>query len=238
MVKRSFDEDYNERLFDKPSLRSFFHNSRFNWFRKTVTEIKVQDLKLFELGCFDGRLLQYLPTKPKYYVGFDAGWENGLSDAQSKFSDQNLVFEKSVSPDDLRKFPDNYFDVSVAMETMEHLPPDLVDEYIAEISRITRSYFIVTVPNEKGPVFFIKYLVKRLVMEGTQPYSFSEFLNASLGRMHKIQQDDHKGFDYNKLISQIAGEFEIVKAEAIPFAYLPKSFGFTVGIVASKRSSS
>ena len=237
MNKGNFDKSYNERLFDNSGVRSFLHNSRFHWVSKKIHQLKLRDIKLFELGCFDGRLLQYLPSAPQCYVGFDADWEQGLSDAISKFSDQNLVFEKSVSPEDLRKFPDDFFDVSVAMETMEHLPPELVDDYISEISRITRSYFLVTVPNEKGPIFLIKYLVKRLFLEGTQKYSLLEFLNASLGRMHKIQQDDHKGFDYDNLILQLNNKFEIEETVSMPFRYLPIFLGFNVGVVAIKRTN-
>ena len=237
MVKRSFDKGYNERLFEKPGLRSYFHNSRFYWLTDTVERFRLRVDNVFELGCFDGRLLKYLPTKPKNYVGLDADWEGGLSEARSTFSEVGLFFEKSETPKDLRKFSTDQFDVSIAMETVEHLPPDLVDEYISEIARITRDYFIVTVPNEKGMVFFFKYLIKRTILEGTQPYSLSEFLNATIGRMHKIQQDDHKGFDYDQLIAQISREFEVVKVEAIPFTYLPKWTGFTVGIVAKKAGS-
>lgn len=238
MVRRDFDESYNERLFEKAGLRSYFHNSRFKWLNATVDRIGLQTDSVFELGCFDGRLLEHLPVKPKHYVGFDADWEGGLSDARYRLSEPGLVFEKSESPEDLKKLSTNQFDVSVAMETMEHLPPEMVDDYISEISRVTRNSFIITVPNEKGPVFFLKYFSKRLFFGGTQPYTFSEFLNATFGRMHKIQQDDHKGFDYDRLISQISKHFDITKAEAIPFTCLPKWTGFTIGVVAKKRGSS
>ena len=238
MIKREFEETYNERIFEKRGLRSYFHNSRFRWFKTTVDDLGLQSDHIFELGCFDGRLLQHLAFRPTDYVGFDADWEGGLSDAKSRFCEPGVVFEKSESPNDLKMLSTERFDISVAMETLEHLPPDLVDEYIAEISRVTRRHFIVTVPNEKGIVFFCKHLIKRFLLEGTQSYTYPEFFNATLGRMHKIRQDDHKGFDYDQLILQLSQHFEIIRVEAIPFTRLPRWTGFTIGIVAKKRDKS
>ena len=159
-----------------------------------------------------------------------------MSNAKRNFSGDNLIFEKSEHVDDLKKFPDTRFQISVAMETMEHLPPDSVGAYLAEIERITGNYFIVTVPNEKGIVFLLKYIVKSIFLEGNQKYSWSELFDATFGRLHKIDQDDHKGFDYDELIGQISREFDVVRTEPIPFTALPRWAGFTVGIIAKKRS--
>jgi len=235
MNKKATTSSYNDRLFNKPGLRSYLHNSRFQWFKNAITDFDVKTLKVFELGCFDGKLLEYFVVNPAFYAGYDADWEGGLSDAKEKLSSETITFTKSSSSKDLKVFAEKHFDISAAMETLEHLPVDLVNDYLLEISRITKSYLLVTVPNEKGIVFFFKFLTKSIFLDGNQEYTFKEFVYAVTGQMEKIEQNDHKGFDYAKLVSQISEYFDIVKVEAIPFKFLPKFLGFTVGIIAKPK---
>lgn len=227
---------YNERLFESKGLRSYFHNSRFKWFEQICKECEFSAATIFELGCFDGRLVQFIPFPIVNYLGYDADWEGGLSSAQRQFSGMSkLEFVKSESARDLEDIKANSFDMCVAMETLEHLPPDAVDDYLVQIERICSNVFIVSVPNEKGIVFLLKYLSKRLIFRDAQEYTFSEVFYASIGRMEKVKRDDHKGFDYSLLSKQIEKYFDILKVQSIPFSWLPRWCGFTVGIVAVKR---
>lgn len=227
---------YNERLFGSKGLRSYFHNSRFEWFEKTCDDHLPDKARVFELGCFDGRLIQYIPFKLVEYLGYDAGWEGGLADAKKQFSGTpKFRFVESVSARDMQCIRAESFDVCVAMETLEHLPPGAVDEYLKQINRICSGYFIVSVPNEKGMMFLCKYLVKRIFFRDAQTYTFEEVVSATLGRMDKVVRDDHKGFDYSSLILQIERYFDIRAIESIPFSWMPRWCGFTIGVLACKR---
>lgn len=53
------------------------------------------------------------------------------------------------------------FDISICMETLEHIPPDLVGGYLKELSKATKNYIFISVPNEIGVVFLFKHLVKK-----------------------------------------------------------------------------
>lgn len=52
-------------------------------------------------------------------------------------------------------FKTGQFDLVTALETLEHLPPDVVPRALRELRRVTRSYLVCTIPsfgdNEHGP---------------------------------------------------------------------------------------
>jgi len=227
---------YNQRLFGGGGIRSFLHNSRFEWFRKSTAERIAGPFNMIELGCFDGRLLDFCPVLPSRYEGFDANWEGGLSEAQRKFADHPAWhFHKAIDATALSGLEDGSLQVGAAMETLEHIPQQALDAYLAELARVLEGWLLVTVPNEKGPIFLSKWLVKKVIMRSAQEYTLGEIMNATLGRMEKVERNEHKGFDYVALVDQISHYFEIVSIEAIPFSFLPTWASFTVGIVARTR---
>jgi hypothetical protein len=228
---------YNERLFQGRNLRSFLHNARFEWFRRRVEQRLPNAFSMVELGCFDGRLLEFCPHSPVRYEGFDADWEGGLSTALEKFANHPYWrFHKALDASALRPLPAASFDVAAALETLEHIPPGSVDDYLAELARVTDGWLFVTVPNEKGLVFLAKYAAKRFALRSAQSYRPAEVWNATLGRMHLVERVEHKGFDWQQLSGQIARHFEIDKIESIPFAGSPLGTAFTIGIIARPRS--
>jgi hypothetical protein len=230
---------YNERLFEAGGLRGWIHNARFNWFRSAAGHHLAEHqgaLRAIELGCFDGRLLSYFPREPEEYVGFDADVEGGLSAAQERFKGHSRwSFLRSTEPHHLASLPDKHFNIAAALETLEHVPPDLVAGYLRELARVTDGYLFVTVPNEKGVMFLAKYLAKKLAYGGTQPYRLSEVFYASAGRMRKVERDDHKGFDYSALIRLIEAEFDVLKVAGLPIKPFPPSVSATVTVVARSK---
>ena len=227
------DMSYNQRLFSGKGLRSHLHNSRFIWFQEILVQMGVGRVDVVEIGCFDGRLLDFFPVKPRRYEGIDAGWEGGLAEAQEKYREsRDWSFEKAVDATSLNRFADDAFDLGVAMETIEHIPPHSVDDYLSELARVVNGYLVVTVPNEKGIVFLAKWIVKKVFLSSSEEYSFSEIVAATFGNMQKVKRNEHKGFDYDILAEQINNHFQVVKVEGIPFRFLPKSLSFTIGIVA------
>jgi 2-polyprenyl-3-methyl-5-hydroxy-6-metoxy-1,4-benzoquinol methylase len=118
---------YNERLFSG-GLRRYLHFSRFKWISSEIAKRRCQMDALLELGCFDGKLLHFLPSHPKRYVGFDANWEAGLDLARSEWAgNKNISFLLATTPADMRLDDSDIFDIAIAMETLEHVPPQLVD---------------------------------------------------------------------------------------------------------------
>lgn len=97
-------------------------------------------------------------------------------------------------------------------------------------------WFFATVPNEKGAVFLSKWLAKKMLRAGTEPYALSELINATLGRTDRIARREHKGFDWRTLVRQVAAHFEVVRASGLPVEFPPRSLCLTIGIVAKSRA--
>jgi len=97
--------------------------------------------------------------------------------------------------------------------------------------------FIVTVPNEKGLLFLAKYLAKKLVVGGASDYSIEEVFNATLGRMNRVERNEHKGFDWEQLLDQLKEYFDVKEVEGIQFPWSPLRFNAQIGVVMTSRSS-
>ncbi|MFL9922566.1 methyltransferase domain-containing protein [Paraburkholderia fungorum] len=227
---------YNERLFSG-GFRSYLHLARFEWVSGQIKKLSLSARTVLELGCFDGKLIDFLPTEPTRYVGYDANWEGGLDIARERWGTKpNLVFKEVSTPDQMNLQLSDRFDVAVSMETLEHVPPALVDGYLEQIARHLDGYLFVTVPNEKGPLFLAKWTVKKLFSKSAEHYSLSELVNASLGRMDRVARNDHKGFDYSKLVRQLEKYFDVVAVSGHPFgSVLPCWCCFSIGIVAKPK---
>jgi 2-polyprenyl-3-methyl-5-hydroxy-6-metoxy-1,4-benzoquinol methylase len=229
-----FKDSYNERLF-AGGIRRFVHMGRFLWLAEKVAQRDPEAQSVVELGCYDGRILEHLPTRPTRYVGYDANWENGLDLARQKWSEHpEWEFRFADRPEQVERT--ERFDIGVCMETLEHVPDDLVDGYIEALSTIVRRRLYVTVPNEKHLAFVAKYLY-HAVKGGAEPYAPWEVVNAALGRMDRVARHDHKGFDYEALIRRLERRFVIESVEGQPVPQLPAWISTGVSIVARPRVS-
>lgn len=227
---------YNERLFSG-GLRTWFHTARFKWVSEKLYQYECPARHVLELGCFDGKIIEYLAQTPDRYVGYDANWENGLDLAQRKYAEQpsfRFKLARSASDIDLRE--DEIFDLALSMETLEHIDDDnIVSAYLERISKHLHGHLLITVPNEKGIVFATKHLTKSLLSKDAERYTVSEFFNAVGGRMNRVTRLQHKGFDYAHLIDLVEMHFEIVEVSGHPFPFLPPSMCFGIGIVARTK---
>ena len=222
---------YNDRLF-KNGLRRRLHTARFHWVRKSILKYDCEMNRVLELGCFDGKTLQFLPRMPDSYCGYDANWENGLDLARQTWSGHaGAEFFECNSPQEFSPASKD-FDVSICMETLEHIPPDDVDQYLATLAASTRDLAFVTIPNEVGVVFAAKYLAKKIRYGSARDYSLREFMWAALGKLDRVSRDHHKGFDFRKLVLQISKHFHVLEVTGLPFRWLPPALNFTVGVVA------
>lgn len=226
---------YNERLFSS-GIRRKLHYARFKWIREQFAKRNRPAESVLELGCFDGKLIDFLSSKPKRYVGFDANWEGGLDIAKTRWSGQEgFAFVEAASPAEMHLSAADTFDVAVVMETLEHVPPELVDGYLRKISEHLNGYLFITVPNEKGLLFLAKWAAKKLLRGDSDQYSLSELLNATLGRMNRVARREHKGFDYRVLVENVARHFELIEVSGHPLQVLPASLCFGIGIVAKTK---
>ncbi len=222
---------YNERLFGSSPLRRRYHEARFRWLARTFRRLGCIPDSVLELGCFDGRAIGSLPRVPSRYVGCDANWEGGLDLAREAWrGNAGVEFRECRSASDVRLGGET-FDAVICMDTLEHIPPAALPDFVEVLSRAARGYVLVTVPNEKGIAFAAKYLVKA-VLGGNEPYTLREAVDAARCRLDRVARREHKGFDYAEIVALLARHLAIESVSGIPFAVLPPELSPSVGIVA------
>ncbi len=228
-MKKKAEAGYNERLFTK-GIRGKLHFARFEWLAKSLLHLKCKYRTVLELGCYDGKVIDYLPEKPMAYLGLDANWESGLDIAKNKWRNHsNYTFRQCKTPGQM-EIRGKQYDISICMETFEHIPPQQVAPYLAELANATKEYIFIAVPNEIGIVFFFKYIVKRLFGDSYN-YTISEVINETLGHTDKVKRNQHKGFNYNNLVAQVSDYFEVIEVSGYPLAFAPVSLNFGIGII-------
>ena len=225
--------NYNERLFNSNFIRTFFHLSRFNWIKYAIKKYKIKYESLIEIGCFDGKIFEFLPVNPINYKGYDANWEGGLDKASKLFlDDDSKEFIFAESPKDIILNKNETFNLGISIETFEHIPPELVCPYLDLLSKHINGYFLLTVPNEVGLFFLIKRLIKPR-SEEMEKYSLRDILNITFGKTNYVERDNHKGFNYEHLIYDIKKYFNIIEISNYPtLSFIPKFLSFGVGVVA------
>lgn len=228
---------YNERLF-KSGIRSQVHLARFAWLNRVVSlAFQDQPLRVIELGCYDGRSIDWLPARPASYDGFDANWEGGLDIGKARFADfPDIQFHQCSEPAGMVPSADGY-DMGISLETMEHIPPEMVDGFLDVFAKSVKSRVFFSVPNEIGIPFLGKYLAKKLIYRDSkdEAYSLREVCAETFGQTHNVHRNEHKGFDYRVFINQVSQKFNILQVMGIPYAWLPVGLSFTVGIVAEPK---
>ena len=85
-------------------------------------------LTFLDIGCGDGSTVYDLRNRGFTCQGLDITLA-GLRNSKDNFTEAS-VWEMP--------YPDEYFDFTFSTDLLEHLPPEFVDDSIAEIFRITR----------------------------------------------------------------------------------------------------
>jgi hypothetical protein len=231
------DNTYNTELFSR-GLRRWIHLARFRWLGDILRRYEHTPRRVVELGCFDAKSIDYLPQQPDFYLGLDANWGGGLDLGRDRWKGTPFVqLACCTAPGDL---PTGMapFDTVISMETLEHLPSREVELYLDGLAAIARGIVLITVPNEIGLVFAFKWLFKAALRRNTYAYSFREWLAATLGKTDRIKRNQHKGFDYRRLVDSVARRFEILEVTPLPVRWLPVRLGVTIGVVAQSRQLS
>jgi 2-polyprenyl-3-methyl-5-hydroxy-6-metoxy-1,4-benzoquinol methylase len=225
---------YNERIFSR-GIRARLHLARFAWLQNICAElISDKPLRVVELGCFDGRSIEWLPAKPAWYDGFDANWEGGLDIGRERYRGDETIHFYSCSSPSVMTVDDREYDLGICLETMEHVPPAMVEGYLEKFAISVKGAVLFTVPNEIGLPFVGKSLAKNLIYRDSkdEAYTFGEYWNEVFGNTMDVHRNEHKGFDYRQFVKQVERHFDVKRVTGIPFTWLAPALSFTIGIVA------
>jgi len=133
-VQKSFDN-----LFSSPDLTlSDKEKQRLN----EITSLIPDSVKtILDAGSGDCRLSNLIQLKGCYkVVSTDIGLR-GLRNAKSKTVNSMI---------NSLPFRDNYFDLVICSEVLEHLPENIYYESLSELLRVSKKYILITVPNNEN----------------------------------------------------------------------------------------
>jgi 2-polyprenyl-3-methyl-5-hydroxy-6-metoxy-1,4-benzoquinol methylase len=93
-----------------------------------------ENKKILDIGCGCGIFEKFVGEKAKEIVAVDL-CEEDLENARSEVKLKNVKFEK-CSALDLQKFKENYFDIVVMFDVIEHIPKNTEEKALGEIKRV------------------------------------------------------------------------------------------------------
>jgi SAM-dependent methyltransferase len=116
------------------------------WVKESLPE--VRELRVLEVACGRGGFLKYLVDQGAMAFGIDFSFK-AIQVAKGKSIEGNDSSTARLAQGDAHAlpFPDNYFDILVSCETIEHLPSPL--KAVREFHRVTRpgGTLLLTTPN-------------------------------------------------------------------------------------------
>ena len=182
---------------------------------------------LLDYGCGDGTFMGFVSDRFAVCVGADVD-QAQIDDCRSRFAPlPNLRFCLVRDLDESRHT--HAYDVVTCMETLEHCLEPVVDRVLGDLQRLCApdGVIVISVPIEIGPVFFIKYVVRKLAaIRGLSDYArYESYSLADAWRMAfatrqtvlprpaygpaEAPYHSHYGFNWRRLRVKVEDAFEL-----------------------------
>jgi hypothetical protein len=228
-------DTYNDRLFNGNRARRFLHERRFWWLTDRLRRLHIARADIIEIGCYDAKTISYLERSGiavNRYVGYEADADI-FDRVQAQWAARpEVAIVKSTSPADID--PTATFDVGICMETLEHLPDELVDGYLQVLAQIVRGPVFFTIPVERGAMLLAKQLGYRIFGMYGDRLSWPDLLNGALSKTDRIPRHEHAGFDDRQMVKRIARYFDVTESAGLFVPYFT-TLNFTLGIVGTAK---
>ncbi|HZC46936.1 MAG TPA: methyltransferase domain-containing protein [Candidatus Acidoferrum sp.] len=229
-------DTYNDRLFHGNRARRFLHERRFWWLVDRLQRLKIGRADIIEIGCYDGKTVSYLERSGiavNRYVGYEADDEVAIPAQELWVNRAEISIVRSKSPTDIDESAK--FDVGICMETLEHLPDELVDSYLEVLARIVRGPVFFTIPVERGAMLVAKQLGYRIFGMYGERLSWRDIVAGALSQTDRIPRHEHRGFDDRQMVERIARYFRVEESGGLFVPYLT-TLNFTVGVIGDPKS--
>ena len=125
-------------------------------------------------------------------------------------------------------------DLIIGLETLEHIPENLVVKTLEAIRKSDFKYCYFTVPNEVGPAIIIKN-IGSMVMGYIRhkEYTWTQTLHAGMYRLDVLPRHTtaHIGFDWRWLAQSIRHNMVISQRTKSPFKWIPSCVSPSIGFI-------
>jgi ubiquinone/menaquinone biosynthesis C-methylase UbiE len=141
--------------------------------KNNLTDAEIEGKRVLEIGCGRGGFSNYLahkPAPPERVYGCDYS-ESALAIARQKYDSVRITWKA----EDIMalSFEDNFFDIAVSCETIEHVPHSA--KALSELFRVLKpgGKLVLTCPNYFNPFgiwCLYRWIIGKPFTEGGQPY--------------------------------------------------------------------
>jgi len=228
-IKNSYEKNQNFN-----ALVRWIHNIRYNYIIEIFNVIHNKNpeiqIKIVEIGCANAKLFGILNKLYSInYVGIEIN-QYFAENANNKYG--HLSNFKIINDNVTNHYEEfEGVDFIIALETFEHIPENIVVRLIERISSSKPKYFICSVPNEIGPIVWIKNIGSILMgYMRHKEYKWSDTLWAGFYQLDYIETHGigHKGFDWRWFAQTIRFNRKISQTFTSPFRYLPKTLSLSI----------
>jgi SAM-dependent methyltransferase len=230
--------DY-ERNQEFNSINKFLHAFRYKQLLLLVSAINRSKTKLKILDIGSGTSKSYGVLKE---AGFDIEY-HGVEILKPLYEQAERIYGNdhgfNLHIESIESWIGKFdgFDLILAQESFEHMPPLLVSRVIDSIAKSSFGTLFVTVPVEIGPAILIKNLGSYIMGYARhKEYRWSETVSASLYKFDNFDRHKggHKGFDWRWIAQTLRLNVKIKKTIKSPFQLVPSFLAPSVGFICSK----
>ncbi len=212
-------------------LVGFLHGIRYKHLLTLFNDIASDDrLRVVDIGCAHAKVFQLLNSRFKIrYVGIELDRNFAEVAAQRYGAFENFKIINGLIQDHYSELENA--DVILALETLEHIPEHIVVRIIEKIAQMSPKVFMCSVPNEVGPIIWLKN-VGSLLMGYTRhkEYKWSETFFAGIFNLDRVETHGttHKGFDWRWLAQTIRHNMKITNIHSTPISWLLKTLSASI----------
>jgi len=152
-----------------------------NEVRKKVGELLVYKKNILEVGVGNGLMFEYLKKKVSY-TGLDLSVKM-LTQAKKRALQYSISFYPIQGNAIDLPFKENSFDSTICIDTLHHIPPEMVNRVVEELIRVTKKNGQILLEIKNGLNLIVRYLYweaqKRgaLIMHPLNPFAVKRYIN-------------------------------------------------------------
>lgn len=202
-------------------FQRFSHSARFRAAQDEFCRSVKDGASVLDFGTGDGRIFEYYLERNKTcrYYGYDIS-KKMLSQASDHVK-KNVILTDNI--DDLSS---HKFDYISCLETLEHIPDDVVPGVIRRMKSLLspNEVLLISVPIESGPPSLFKQIIRMMAGQRERIATIPAILMSSVyltGRVKRDQKDPgHTGFDFIRLRKIISSSgLRVLKTKYSPFSF-------------------
>ena len=134
------EKDYYENESFWTKERYLNNDQELIRFKDFYSLIPTSASTVLDVGCGNGAFLKYLEDNNSNIISI--GYERSQTAIANKVCKSQIIAGSA----DRIEYPDNSFDVVLALEVIEHLPFGIYESSLKELQRIASKYIIISVP--------------------------------------------------------------------------------------------